>query len=141
MCLLCAAKIVSPWALVAAAVLEYSSTIGTGRRSAGACRRVDTAAIMSVASTTIVPFDNSSTVGANASDSNDATVELLTNLIPALMKTFLVILAGFVFGTTNLYPKENAGAIGRLCGTLLLPVSMFNAMATLIVTEEAWTFL
>ena len=71
----------------------------------------------------------------------DATIELLTNLIPALLKTFLVILAGYIFGVTNLYPKENAGAIGRLCGTLLLPVSMFNAMATLVVTDSAWLFL
>lgn len=78
---------------------------------------------------------------APTNDTVDATAELLQNLIPALMKTFLVILAGYIFGKTDLYPKENAGAIGRLCGTLLLPVSMFNAMATLVVTEEAWQFL
>ena len=73
--------------------------------------------------------------------SESATLELLSKLIPALMKTFLVIFAGFLFGKTNLYPTSNASAIGRLCGTLLLPVALFNAMATLQVTDEAWQFL
>jgi len=94
-------------------------------------------------------FSNSTmsntTVDWNLTTSNvttdDTTLNLLVSLIPALMKTFLVILAGYIFGLTNLYPKEHAGAIGRLCGTLLLPVAVFDAMATLLVTPEAWTFL
>jgi hypothetical protein len=77
----------------------------------------------------------------NGTAANGATAQLLEGLIPALLKTFLVILVGFVFGATGLYPTENAGAIGRLCGTLLLPVTVFNAMATLIVTPDAFTFL
>lgn len=81
-----------------------------------------------------------STSIANSS-SDETTVQLLENLIPALMKTFLVILVGYIMGATNLYPTEHAAAIGRLCGSLLLPVTVFNSMATLAVTPSAWTFL
>ena len=83
---------------------------------------------------------NATTAFSNGTTEN-ATVELLNNLIPALLKTFLVILAGYIFGVTNLYPKQHASAIGKLCGTLLLPVAMLDAMATLVVTDEAWHFL
>lgn len=36
----------------------------------------------------------------------DSTGKLLENLIPALMKTFLVILTGFIMGSTGVYVGE-----------------------------------
>ena len=71
----------------------------------------------------------------------EVTLDLLNNLIPALLKVFMVVLVGYLFGRTNLYPKEAARNIAKLCGDLLLPVYVFNTMASISVTPEAWDFL
>jgi len=75
-----------------------------------------------------------------ANTTASVTLDLLENLIPALLKVFLVVLVGYIFGRTGLYPKDAARNIAKLCGDLLLPVYVFNAMASISVTPEAWDF-
>lgn len=83
-------------------------------------------------------MENSTTAN---STSDSVTLELLENLIPALLKTFVVILIGYIFGRTGMYPKEASRNIGRLCSDLLLPVYIFTAMASIDVAPDCWTFL
>ena len=83
-------------------------------------------------------FDNMTTANTT---SESVTLDLLENLIPALLKVFMVVLIGYVFGRTGIYPTGAARNLAKLCGELLLPVYAFNAMASISVTPEAWDFL
>jgi predicted permease len=87
------------------------------------------------------PFAAELATTAPPASNASGSVEFVTLLVPAICQVFFVILLGYILGTTGAVSVQHAGPLAQICGTVLLPISVFTAMISLDVSPQAWQFL
>ena len=66
---------------------------------------------------------------------------VIDNLGPVLIKTFAIVLIGFVMGHTNFVPPSNCDVLGGFLGKVALPALLFLGMSSLDWAVVKWSFL
>ncbi|XP_014666770.1 PREDICTED: integral membrane protein GPR155-like [Priapulus caudatus] len=64
-----------------------------------------------------------------------------SNLYPAILQCFIVILSGYCAGRTNLISSTEARGLGRFVANFALPALVFKAMVELRFDTVNWRFL
>ena len=74
-------------------------------------------------------------------DKTRASGDVFTNLYPALVQCFFIILLGYGSGRVGIFPPVMAKGLGKFLSHIILPAFLFKAMVTLNFEDVNWKFL